>query len=225
MAAAYHLGVNTNALALRSSVGVKAVVAVSGVMLFGWIVLHLIGNLTMFRGPAAADGYARLLRRTGALLWVARAGLLAAAIAHVWGVATLARRARLARGQTAWPRRRASTIGSRSMRVGGVLLLAFVAYHLMHITWGIVHPDFRAGAVYHNVVAGLAAPAVALVYVAASALLGLHLSHGLWAVLISLGIRITGDPRRGRGLATAIGAGMALLFASIPLAVVTGVLR
>jgi succinate dehydrogenase / fumarate reductase cytochrome b subunit len=219
---------NTKFMTWRSMVGTKAVVAASGVVLAGWIVLHLLGNLTVFRGAATADGYAAMLRRTGGLLWVVRAGLLLAAAAHVWGVAILARRARKARGWGAGAtraRRRAATVGSRSMRVGGALLLAFVGYHLLHLTWGVAHPAFEEGAVYHNLVRGLASPLVALVYLAASALLGLHLSHGLWSVFGSLGLRTQGDPRRGRGVATALGATIGLLFASIPLAVVAGVLR
>jgi succinate dehydrogenase / fumarate reductase, cytochrome b subunit len=216
--------VDTNSIAVRSGVGLKAVVAASGIILFGWVALHLLGNLTLFRGAAAADGYAALLRRLGPLLWVVRAGVVLAAGVHVWAVATLAARTRGARGSL--PRAtRAATLASRSMRLGGALLLAFVAYHLLHLTFGCLHPDFQVGAVHHNVVQGLAAPPVALAYLAASGLLGLHLAHGLWAALGSLGIFAGHDPRRARPLARAIGAAFGLLFASIPLAVLVGVLR
>jgi succinate dehydrogenase / fumarate reductase cytochrome b subunit len=216
--------VTTNLMAMRSTVVLKLVAGVSGTLLFLWICLHLLGNLTLFRGAAAADGYAALLRRTGPLLWLVRVGLVVAAAAHVWATATLAVRARRAGGGLR-RRARAATLASRSMRLHGALLLAFVPYHLLHLTAGTLHPDFHAGAVFHNVVSGLSAPAAALAYAAASGLLGLHLSHGLWAARGSLGIGADRDPRRGRDLARAIGAAFALLFASIPLAVTAGVLR
>src|SRR5262245_10247344 len=129
----------------RSTVGRKALAALSGLMLAVWVALHLLGNLTLFAGPAAADGYAAALRRAPLLLWAARAGLIAAAIVHVATVASLARTGRAAR-----PRRtehhadaRPARLAARAMRAGGVLLLIFIAYHLLHLTFGVVHPAFH----------------------------------------------------------------------------------
>jgi succinate dehydrogenase / fumarate reductase cytochrome b subunit len=210
----------------RSTVGQKALVAASGLLLWVWVVLHVAGNLTLFSGPAAADGYAAALRATPAALWAVRAGLAAAAIVHVAGVVSLARAGRAARPRHQAPARRASTVAARTMRVGGALLLAFVVYHLLHLTVGLFHPGFLPGHVYDNVVRGLRSTWVASIYMAAAVLLGLHLFHGLWAAARSLGVwpESAARPRRRPAVAL-VSAAVALGFASVPLAVLAGWLR
>jgi len=210
----------------RSTVGRKALVAASGLFLWVWVVLHVAGNLTLFSGPAAADGYAAALRATPAALWAVRAGLAAAAIVHVAGVVSLARAGRAARPRHhAHAARRASTMAARTMRVGGALLLAFVVYHLLHLTAGLFHPGFLPGHVYDNVVGGLRPPWVAAIYIAAGVLLGLHLFHGLWAAARSLGVWPEGAARQRRPAVALVSAAVALGFASVPLAVLAGWLR
>jgi succinate dehydrogenase / fumarate reductase cytochrome b subunit len=210
----------------RSTVGRKALVAVSGLLLWIWVVLHVAGNLTIFSGAAAADGYAAALHRRPAWLWAARAGLAAAAVMHVAGVASLARVARAARPlHQAHAARRASTPAARSMRAGGALLLAFVVYHLLHLTFGVLHPGFRPGRVYDNVVLGLRPGWIAGVYVAAAALLGLHLFHGLWAASRSLGARPDVAAVRRRPAVALVSTAVAAGFASVPIAVLAGWLR
>lgn len=214
----------------RSTVGRKALVAASGLLLWLWVVLHVAGNLTVFSGPEAADGYAAALRRIPLALWAVRLGLAAAAVVHVAGVVSLTRADRAAR-----PRRharsargaahRAEGWAARSMRVGGALLLAFIVYHLLHLTWGVGHPGFLPGHVYANVVLGLRSPAVALIYAGAALLLGLHLFHGLWAAGRSLGVWPDGAGRRRRPAVAAVSAAVALGFAAVPLAVLAGWLR
>jgi succinate dehydrogenase / fumarate reductase, cytochrome b subunit len=216
---------NTVALPRLSTVGLQAIAALSGALLFAWVLAHMLGNLTLFAGPAAADGYALALRQTGPLLWLVRGGLALSTAAHVWAVVALARRAPPG---ARWLHRgpgRAATLAARSMRAGGALLALFVVYHLLHLTGGQLHPEFLPGRVHHNVTRALAAPLMAAVYLGACALLGLHLAHGLWALGGSLGLRRTGDPRRGRRLASLVGAAVALAFATIPLAALAGVLR
>ena len=149
--------------------------------------------------------------------------LLAAAV-HVWAAVTLASRAPARSRLLHLGRGRAATIASRSMRLGGALLLLFVVFHVLHLTVGVWHPDFHAGRVHHNVASGLAAVPVAAVYLGACGLLGLHLCHGLAAARTSLGLRPERDPGGGRRLGTLVGTAVSLLFASIPLAVLAGVL-
>jgi len=204
----------------------KALVAVSGLALWTWVVLHVAGNLTLFSGPAVADGYAAALRRAPGWLWAARAGLAAAMVVHVAGVVSLARAGRAARPQHE-PRlpRGTSALAARGMRIGGALLLAFVVYHLLHLTVGVLHPHFEPGRVYDNVVVGLRPPWIAAIYVGAAALLGLHLLHGLWAAARSLGVRPDAGARRRRPAVAVLSAAVAAGFASVPLAVLAGWLR
>ncbi len=204
----------------------KALVAVSGLALWGWVVLHVAGNLTLFSGPAVADGYAAALRRAPAWLWAARAGLATAMVVHVAGVVSLARAGRAARPRHQ-PHRPDGTAGlaAHGMRIGGALLLAFVVYHLLHLTVGVLHPHFEPGRVYDNVVVGLRPAPIAAIYVGAAALLGLHLLHGLWAAARSLGIRPEAAARRRRPAVVLLSAAVAVGFASIPLAVLAGWLR
>lgn len=210
----------------RSTVGRKALVAVSGLLLWIWVILHVAGNLTLFSGPGAADGYAAALQRAPAWLWAVRCSLAAAAVVHVVGVASLARASRAARPRhELHATRRASGLAARTMRMGGALLLAFVGYHLLHLTFGVWHPHFLRGHVYDNVVLGLRPPWVAAVYVTAAALLGLHLFHGLWAAARSLGVRPDVAAERRRPAVAVLSAAVAVGFASVPIAVVAGWLR
>jgi len=210
----------------QSTVGQKALVAAAGLVLWLWVVLHVLGNLTLFSGAVAADGYAASLRRVPAGLWAARVVLTVAVLIHVAGVVSLARRNRAARaGHATAACRGPATLAARSMRVGGVLLLAFVGYHLLHLTFGVLHPGFASGHVYENVVVGLRPVWVGALYVAAAALLGLHLFHGLWAAVRTLGLRPdAAASRRGPAVALIAGA-MTAGFASVPIAVLAGWLR
>jgi succinate dehydrogenase / fumarate reductase, cytochrome b subunit len=212
--------------AWRSTVVRKALVAASGLALWSWVVLHVAGNLTLFSGPAVADGYAAALRRAPLGLWTARVGLAAAMVVHVAGVVSLARANRAARPRPAPPLPpETSALAARGMRIGGAVLLAFVVYHLLHLTGGVLHPHFEPGRVYDNVVLGLRPPPIAAVYVGAAVLLGLHLLHGLWAAARSLGVRPDTAARRRRPVVALLSAAIAAGFASVPIAVLAGWLR
>ena len=213
-----------SAMLWRSTVGRKALVAVSGLALAGWVALHLAGNLTVFSGPETVDGYAAALRRAPAALWAVRLGLVVAALVHVAGVVSLTRADRAARPRYQG-RSRARSLTARGMRIGGALLLAFVVFHVLHLTFGYFHRSFQSGEVYANVVQGLQVPWVAAVYLGGAALLGLHLFHGLWAAARTLGVWPDAAARRHRPVIALISAAMALGFASIPLAVLGGGLR
>lgn len=211
---------------VRSSVGQKWLMAGSGAVLFGWLVLHAAGNLTAFSGARAFDGYAASLRAVWPLLWAARVVLVAAAAIHVVTAVALLRRARTARGAgPAHTRTRAATIASRSMALGGALLLAFIVFHLLHLTFGSAHPDFDAGAPYHNLVRGLAAAPMIALYSGAAALLGLHLFHGLYALPRTLGLLDGAARTRRRPIVGLVAVALALGFAAVPIAVLLGVVR
>ena len=179
----------------RSAVGKKAVMAATGMVLFAFVLGHMLGNLKLYLGPEAYNGYARFLRTVGepvvpanVLLWLVRLVLVACVVLHAaaaWQLTLLSRAARPA-AYVAGARIH-TTYASRTMRWGGVIILLFVVYHLLHLTWGAVHPSFIPDDVYHNVVAGFQVWWVAIVYVAAQLALGLHLYHGLWSMFQSLG--------------------------------------
>jgi succinate dehydrogenase / fumarate reductase cytochrome b subunit len=165
--------------------------AVTGVILVGFVLGHMIGNLQVYLGPEALNHYGVLLRSLlhGAGLWVVRAIMLTAVILHIWAATSLTRESRRARPvgyrEQQW---KESTYASRTMRWSGVIILLFVIYHLMHFTTGTAHPNFIEGDIYHNFVTGFQSVPVSLVYIFAMIALGLHLRHGVWSMFQTLGV-------------------------------------
>jgi len=213
---------------LGSTIGKKIVMAGSGTILAGFVLVHMLGNLQLYLGAEALNAYSAFLHEVlhGAGLWIARAVLLTALALHVWAAASLTVADRAARpvGYREFEARE-STYASRTMRWSGVLLFAFVVYHLLDLTFGTVNPSFQSGNVFHNVVASFRVAPVALLYVAAMLLLWLHLRHGMWSMLRTLGL---GHPRYERMaqrfaavFATVVVAGNV----SFPLAVLFGLVR
>jgi succinate dehydrogenase / fumarate reductase cytochrome b subunit len=213
------------AAVLATSVGYKALVAISGLSLCAWCALHILGNGAAFAGPAALDTYAAWLRSGGGVpLWGLRLLLLVVAAAHVGLAVSLWRRARAARVERyRVSRQPASSFASRVLRVCGVALGAFVILHVLHVNYGVLLPGFVPGHVYDNLVHAFASPVWVGVYVLASLVLGVHLAHGLGAALASLGwLAISPGARR---VSTLIAAAFALGFAATPVAMGLGVLR
>lgn len=174
----------------QSSVGKKAVMAVTGLVLVAYLISHVLANLLVFTGPDRINRYAALLHGTGGALWGARLVLLVAAILHIVAAVQLTLRSRAARPQPYAGGRepQASTLASRTIRWSGGLILFFLVYHILHFTTGTAHPDFIELNPYHNVTTGFRNPWVAGFYVVAMLALGLHLSHGLWSSGRSLGL-------------------------------------
>src|SRR5438876_2256120 len=178
---------------LRSTLGLKIVMALTGLVLFAFVIGHMIGNLQVYVGAEARNAYGAFLRRFGhgGALWAARALLLLSVLLHVWSAWRLTRLSRAARGiGYREVRHRESTYASRTMRWSGVILLLFIVYHLMDFTFGVraVHPEFVHGDVFHNVVTGFQNPLVSAFYILAMLALGLHLYHGAWSFLQTLGL-------------------------------------
>lgn len=209
-----------------STIGKKIVMAVTGIVLVLFVIGHSLGNLLAFQGAEKFDAYAHLLQSAGGALWVVRAVLLGCVVLHVQSALQLTRLDRAAR-PVGYARLepQASTWAARTMRYGGVLLLAFIVYHLLHFTVGAVHPDFVQGEVYRNVVTGFGVTWVALFYVVAMAALGLHLYHGVWSGLQTLGVNHPHVNPGRRRVASVLAVAVALAFASIPLAVLAGVIH
>jgi len=217
----------------RSAVGKKAVMAVTGIFLFGWIFAHMVGNLKVFMGPEHFNEYAAWLRTMGApamphsvALWIVRALMALAIYLHIDAATKLTLMNRRAR-PAAYERRDfvVASYASRTMRWGGVIIALFIIYHLLHLTFGTVHPSFVEGDPYHNVVAGFQVWWVAAFYIVAQLALGLHLFHGLNSMFDSLGLNHVKFNAWRRLFATAFALIIAVGNISIPLLILLGVVR
>ena len=217
---------NVRASFLSSSIGRKVVMAVTGVVLFGYVVVHMLGNLQIYLGPAALNAYAVKLREMPALLWGVRGLLVVSVLLHVWAAASLTRTNMAARGIGYRERRhRESTYASRTMRWSGVILLLFIVYHLLHLTLGTVHPSFVPGDVYHNVVSGFRVGIVPFFYILAMLALGLHMYHGVWSLMQTVGLSHPRYDRLRYAFAAFITALVVLGNLSFPIAAMTGLLK
>ena len=211
-----------------SMVGKKAVMGVTGLIGIGFVILHSLGNLLVFRGPAAINSYSHFLKSTGELLWALRIVLIVAVVLHVIAAVQLTRQSRAARpiGYTKLESQ-VATISSRTMRWGGALLLVFIVIHILHFTTGTIRPagTFSSEDVYTNVVYSFRIWWVALFYVVAMIALGLHLFHGAWSSVRSIGV----SPPSPRPLTRRISVVIAILvwaaFTAIPVAVFAGLVR
>jgi succinate dehydrogenase / fumarate reductase cytochrome b subunit len=225
----------------RTSLGKKQVMAVTGLLLFGFVAVHMFGNLKVYGGPEAYNGYAKALRTIGypivpesGVLWILRGGLLLAVALHIHAAWSTTRQSAAAR-----PQRYAHldavqmSYAERTMRWGGVIIFLFVLYHLAHFTWGLdVAPPaaFVPHDPYHNLVAGFSLWWVSLLYIVAQVFLGFHLYHGVWSMFQSIGwVPRSVDRHRGRdwrrAFATVFAAVVALGNVSFPIAVLAGVVR
>ncbi len=208
-----------------SSLGKKVVMAVTGLALFGFVVAHMVGNLQVYLGPTKLDEYGAALRKVPALLWGMRLGLLVAAALHVWSAYGLTRLNQKARPVGYREKEhRESTYASRTMRWSGVLLLLFIVYHLMHFTIGNVHPDFIHGGVNHNLVVGFQNKLVSAFYIVAMLALGLHMYHGVWSLLQTLGLAHPRYNHLRHAFATLVTVVVVAGNISFPLAVLAGII-
>ncbi|MEU0083428.1 succinate dehydrogenase [Streptomyces sp. NPDC006274] len=214
----------------RSTVGKKTVMAVSGLIMLGYLVAHVMGNLKIFFGPDEFNAYGHWLRTMGApllhhswALWIVRVVLLAAVVAHAVSAYQLSRRDIRARPTAYVHKRRGASYATRTMRWGGVILALFIVWHVLDLTTGTVHPGgFEEGRPYQNVVDTFSTWYGNVIYVVAMLAVGLHVRHGFWSAAQTLG---AGDARRDRAL-KAVAGGLALAltagFVSVPVAVMTG---
>ncbi|MFQ5768157.1 MAG: amino acid permease, partial [Acidobacteriota bacterium] len=214
----------------RSALGKKIAMGVSGVVLFGFILGHMAGNLKLFLGRQAFNDYADWLREVGhpavphgGLLWLARVVLLAAVAVHILAAVQLTRLNRKARPR-AYVLKDVVQAGyaERTMRWSGLLVGLYVVYHLLHFTQGSFHRDFLPANPYHNVVTAFSFWPVAVIYIAANLLLGLHLYHGLWSLFQTLGLSHPRYDAWRRTFAAVFAVVVTAGFVAVPLAVLAG---
>jgi len=222
--------------AARSTVALKALMALSGLIMIGYLLAHMYGNLKVFAGAAAFNEYAHHLRILGepllphsGALWVFRVVLLGSVFVHMFAAFTLWSRARKARGGVSRyqsTRARAGvqrTYASFTLRWGGVIIALFVIYHLMHLTWNIVTPGGAAAEPFDRVVNGFQIWWVVVTYTVAMIAIGFHLRHGTWSALTTLGLNTSSLARRRLNLLAYAVAGLVTIgFLLPPYAIVFG---
>jgi succinate dehydrogenase / fumarate reductase, cytochrome b subunit len=171
-----------------SSIGKKAVMAVTGFILFGFLVAHMAGNLQVFLGREVMNHYAETLHANMNLLWAARIILLVSVVLHAWAAVQLTAVKSAARpvGYVK-PGNVQGSLSSRTMMLSGPVIALFVIGHLLHLTTGTIHPQFVELQAYENVVVGFSNPLASGLYVVAMILVGFHLSHGIWSMFQSMG--------------------------------------
>ncbi len=223
----------------RSALGKKAVMAVTGIFIFGWVFGHMVGNLKLYFGAQHYNEYAHWLRVMGAPLlpqvygssvglWIVRILLIAAIWFHIQAATQLTLMNWAARPIDYNDRDYVvAGYASRTMRWGGVIILLFIIYHLMQLTWGmhVAPASFIEGDPYHNVVAGFQIWWVSAIYIVANIALGFHLFHGLWAMFNSLGLNHQRFNIWKKYFATAFAIIIAGVNVSFPIAVMMGILR
>jgi succinate dehydrogenase / fumarate reductase cytochrome b subunit len=187
---------NLLARAYRSSLGKKYIMAITGLLLFLFVIVHMLGNLQVYIGQDAVNAYAALLKSKPALLWTARAGLFIIAILHILSALQLAAENRAARPEPYAEGKPIASYAARTILISGLIILAFVVYHLMHFTFGVTNPEFlemhdrlSRHDVYTMLVDAFRNPWVSVFYIVSMGLLCLHLSHGVSSIFQSLGIR------------------------------------
>ena len=219
-----------------SAIGKKAVMAITGIVLLGFVLVHMLGNLKLYEGENGSylNEYGEYLRSIGepilphtGFLWILRSGLILAFALHIHAAASLTLMNRRARPQGyKGPRDyAAASYAARTMRWSGVIVGLFLIYHLMDLTWGVGGADFTRGQPYQNLVASFQREPVAIVYIIANVLLGLHIYHGAWSLFQSLGWN---NPRFNpwrRYFAVGFAAIIVVGNVSFPLAVMTGIVE
>jgi len=211
----------------RSSVGKKILMAFTGFIWFGFLVGHMAGNLKAFQGAGVFDTYAHHLRTIGepilpykGFLWAFRAVMFLAFVIHVLLSWQTSRQSWAAR-TTKYKKQENLNFDFASawMRWGGVLILIFIVFHILHMTTGQLHPDFQEGNAYHNLVTGLSNPWVAGIYILAMVAIGFHLYHGVWSLFQTVGANHPKYTGWRRPFAVLVSVVIFLGFVSIPVAV------
>ncbi len=219
-------------LVLRTSIGKKVAMATSGIVLVGFVIAHMVGNLKFFYGEKHFDEYAHFLRTVGEpvipyhyLLWGLRGALLLAVGVHIWAAyATTVQSKRARPVPYAHTDNIQATYASRTMRWGGAILLAFIVFHILDLTLGAAHVgDFEDGKVYDNSISGFSNPVVTLAYTVAIGALCFHLFHGIWSMFQTIGANRPSLSAKLRRASVAISAVVCLGFLAMPYAVMFGV--
>lgn len=219
----------------RSSIGKKVIMALTGVIWIGYVILHMYGNLKAFLGPEAYNAYAEGLREFGGpifghlhFLIIARIVFVVSIVLHVWAAMSLYRQAVVARPSSYATRRVVQAdYASRTMRYGGIVIALFLLFHLAQLTWGIeaVNEEFILGDPYHNLVYVFQSPLVTAFYLFALIVLGFHLFHGAWSMFQTMGFNSRRLDKYIRVFAWLVAIIVPVGFAAVPIAIQLGIMQ
>jgi succinate dehydrogenase / fumarate reductase, cytochrome b subunit len=213
-----------------STIGKKLMVAITGLFMIVFLLLHLAGNLEIFSGPDAVNQYAAFLKTMPKVVWAFRIALIASVLGHIWLTISLTQSNKKARPEMYHLKKsRKASLMSRTMMISGLTILVFVCYHLAHYTLGITNPELMKLTdshgrhhVYNMMVMGFSHPLVSGFYILAQVLLAGHLSHGISSATRTLGVTNNALYEKIRMAGMAIAGIIALLYISIPLSVLLG---
>ena len=212
----------------QSTNGKKVVMAVTGAMMFLFVIGHLLGNLQVFEGPEKINAYGHFLHSIGEVLWIVRITLILAIVLHITATIQLALRSKRAR-PIGYSRKEAinSSYASRTMYWSGPIVLAFIIFHLLQFTAGYIHPEARfvEGDVYQNLVSGFQVWWVSAWYIFAIILLGFHLRHGIWSMFQSVGLAHPRHTKTLKRAALLIATLIVLGYISIPIGILLGLVK
>ncbi|HYS40261.1 MAG TPA: succinate dehydrogenase cytochrome b subunit [Pseudonocardiaceae bacterium] len=217
----------------RTTIGKKAVMAVTGLIMVLFLILHMLGNLKIFFGSHDFDGYAAWLRTIGEpalhyswFLWIQRIVLLVAVVLHIAAAVQLSLRDRRARPiGYAHGQRPQATFATRTMRYGGVILALFIVWHLLDLSLGVVNPDFDPNSPYHNVVKDFQVWWLNLIYIAAVLVLGVHIEHGFWSAAQTLGVHRPTRANAVKAIGSMLAVAITVGFVLVPVGVMTGLVK
>jgi succinate dehydrogenase / fumarate reductase, cytochrome b subunit len=208
-----------------TSIGKKVVMAITGLILFGFVIGHMLGNLQVFMGANQMNAYAAMLKANATLLWGVRIVLLVAVMLHIVAAVQLTRMSQRSRPEGYhYKDVIQADYAARTMRWSGPIIAVFVIYHLLHFTTGSVHPQFDVHDVYHNVISGFRVWPVSLFYIIAMVALAFHLWHGVWSLFQTLGLINPKSNKIIHRLAAIATLALVIGFISIPMAVLAGLI-
>jgi succinate dehydrogenase / fumarate reductase, cytochrome b subunit len=208
-----------------TSIGKKVVMAITGLILFGFVIGHMLGNLQVFMGAKQMNAYAAMLKANATLLWGVRIVLLVGVILHIVAAVQLTRMSQRSRPEGYhYKDVIQADYAARTMRWSGPIIAVFVIYHLLHFTTGSVHPQFDVHDVYHNVISGFRVWPVSLFYIIAMVALAFHLWHGVWSLFQTLGLINPKSTKIIHRLAAIATLALVIGFISIPMAVLAGLI-
>ncbi|MFH2005620.1 MAG: succinate dehydrogenase cytochrome b subunit [bacterium] len=209
-----------------TSIGKKVVMAVTGFLLFGFLLVHMLGNAQLYLGSRQLNAYAAFLSSKPSLVWFTRITLLLAVTLHAIAAAQVWLQNRASRPiGYQMQQYRETSYAARTMIWGGPIIALFVVYHLLHFTTGHLHGTFNKADVYGNVVAGFKVWWISAVYILANLLVGLHLFHGLWSWMQTLGMNHPKYNPWRKNLAAVFAGLIASINVSFPVAVLMGLIK